>query len=804
MLAKKMDANPRQVLEALGLGERAEQIESLPFTGGDVTAGVENELQAAVVGAAEAADLPLTIRESAYYANVKKRLQRGELPRRALEALDRYLQVNPEQVWENSWVRLPMASLNPGARQTLDRDLLADKRDPGGGRRGDQGVFTCHQEGRDFLRVPISYLLKLALAQALGQQAGLPPLLAGMYERCQEHYLSDNTSPETYSFHVVGQPDAGGLGLAVAKETAKRFLLTSLLAEYAGHAFELGVHGQRPLVYFAPHPPVRQKQLNAAIPDSFYRELFMSPCLSGWDQGEQKHRYMHLCHQVLSRSQLNTLVKLREAGIIQNNLVVLPHTSNLSLANNGTHVSLGSRRLGQALADPGSGFGPAQEKRLGDLVIKCVEHFLPLFVGAYTAAPYRLDFEDFHPERVLGFLPHELDYTHLRMLWRRWKKKADLKALGMRITPFGPPALDRLWARVFGLKGDLVPDFRLVDYLAAVLSTEQSPALDGSLGNQERLKRDLAQAGIFDQSMATYLLYRQREYARMGYAGFEGRHYSLFPSLVRDMAPAVGLQALLTALAYRLIAQGRLRHADIPDDPQVESERRQIFFAAALGVPTFYVHRQTGNRLLLALIGQTKGLRVSRRYPNYLRVYNLEYRRALVNFLAREAGDICVSLGQPELLTDLGRRLEGRREASADQVLCRGVLARLGAKAPLRVRAEEFNQAAEAHYRQDLRREHLAEGLELLAADLASAGFRRATLRGQFRLAVNHAAAGREPADAVRELIPAVLGDRLAPAEALRLINLLLISLAHDAWQCERRDGAKGCETHAENAAPIH
>ena len=66
---------------------------------------------------------------------------------------------------------------------------------------------------------------------------------------------------------------------------------------------------------------------------------------------------------------------------------------------------------------------------MGDLVVKIVEHFLPLFVGTYSAAPYRLDFVDLHPEKALGFLPHELDYTHLRMLWRRWKKKANLNIM---------------------------------------------------------------------------------------------------------------------------------------------------------------------------------------------------------------------------------------------------------------------------------------------------------------------------------------------------------------------------------------
>jgi hypothetical protein len=55
-----------------------------------------------------------------------------------------------------------------------------------------------------------------------------------------------------------------------------------------------------------------------------------------------------------------------------------------------------------------------------------------------------------------GFLPHELDYTHLRMVWRRWKK-ANLKILS-------PPWIDRTLSRVFQFRGDFVLDFRLIDY----------------------------------------------------------------------------------------------------------------------------------------------------------------------------------------------------------------------------------------------------------------------------------------------------------------------------------------------------
>src|SRR5262245_65543153 len=114
---------------------------------------------------------------------------------------------------------------------------------------------------------------------------------------------------------------------------------------YANRHLGLEENGQRALVYFAPHPPVRQKQLNSSISDAFYRELFMSPCLSGWDDGEAKHAYMKLCHQVLSRSQLNAVAKLREAGIVVNNLVVLPNFYNVRHVNKGGHVSLGMRTL---------------------------------------------------------------------------------------------------------------------------------------------------------------------------------------------------------------------------------------------------------------------------------------------------------------------------------------------------------------------------------------------------------------------------------------------------------------------------
>jgi len=710
-LATRTSRAASRVLEALGVSPGSLGPDCLPFGPGDVTAGTESELQTAVAGPRRAVDLPRVIEDSNFFQNVIKRHRRGELSRRVITDLERYLAGNREEVWENSWVRLSVDQLSEMARATLTEDLCADKSDPQSPARSDAGRFVLPRPGGDELRLPMSYLLKLALAEVLGSQENAPGPVSAAGRRMMGHFLSDNTSPETFSFYVQCHQPGHGLGAQVARENGLRYLICQLLTQFAGRRFELIAGGQRPLVYSAPTPPARQRELNEAISDSFYRELFMSPCLSGWDRGEEKHRYMHLCHQVLSRSQLNAVAKLKEAGIINSNLVVLPRTSNTSLANNGTHISLGSRRLSQAVAQGAAGLAPEHEECLADVVIKGVEHFLPLFVGAYSAAPTRLAFRDFHPERVLSFLPHELDYTHLRMIWRRWKKKAKLGVFGRPLTPFGPVWLDNTVAGVFRLKGDYISDYRLLDYLAALLSTHQSPALDGMAGNRQRLLDDLAEEGVFDAKMAVYLLYRQREQAVAGYSGFEGRHYSLFHGLSDDLAAAADLQAVITAMCYRYALTGRLSHALIPDGPELESERRQIFFGAAVGVPTFFVRLDTPNLFLKMIVERARRVRRSRRYPGYLRVYNLEYRKALVGLIREDAQDLVEAMDAGGLMEDLADRLEDWRGRSAAGRLTRGILEELGAKTPLDVPAAQFNQAAERYYRGRLRREHTREAL---------------------------------------------------------------------------------------------
>lgn len=777
-----VDENFRRIFSRVGVSfsSRESLVITLPFCCNDVTAGSESELQAVVCGDKKDIDLPLFIEESNFFSNMMKRAKSGETPRDAVNSLERFLADNSSKVWENSWVRFPRRNLSRYAQEIFEQDMLADKKNPAAGRRVDVERFTFRDSsGRDMLRLPISYLIKLALADLIGSQEILPEEIRRTATRLLGHYLNDNTSPETFSFNVVSLTPKGKMGRAIAKETAIRFLMTQLLVMYANKAFGITELGQEAMAYFAPHPPVRQKELNDHVPDSFYRELFMSPCLSGWDKGSEKFRYMQLCHQVLSRSQLNAIAKLRDSGIILNNLVILPNVSNVSLANNGTHISIGSKCLTRALANGNSGFNASHEKLYGDLAIKISEHFLPLFVGTYTAAPFRMAFSDFHPEKALGFLPHELDFTHLRMIWRRWKKKANLSVLGQPITPFGPKRLDSFVSSALGLKGDFVPDYRLVDYLVCLLSTEQSPGLNGERGNTDRLRQDLADMGVFDEQMSVYLLYKQREFAKMGFSGFEGRHYSLFENFGSDMGRAADLQTLITALAYKYMALGTT-HSHIPDNPSVESERRQVFFAAAIGIPTFFVRRDTSNSFMEKILKKTKGIRASHRYPGYLRIQIDEYRKALLKMIREDGADLIELMDLGDTMNDLELRLNGSSQHTATSRITAGILAEAGASSPLKVSAREFNTAGERFYRTTLRKNHLEESLQFLAEDCRQFDMESATLDPALRKGLRVILQGWSAAEFITTVKEDILNDSADITTLQRLMNLLLLNVSHD------------------------
>ncbi len=377
---------------------------------------------------------------------------------------------------------------------------------------------------------------------------------------------------------------------------------------------------------------------------------------------------------------------------------------------------------------------------------------------------------------MLGFLPHELDYTHLRMIWRRWKKKADISFLGRTITPFGPRWLDRTLADLLGLEGDLVPDFRLIDYLVTLLSTETCPGLNGTPGNHERLKAELSEMGIFDPRMSIYLLYRQRLFASSGYAGFEGRSYSLFHSLGEDMAEAVGMQNLVTALACQYIQEGRVHHHDIPDQPSIESERRQIFFAGAVGIPTFYVRAETGNRLLRKILSHVQTQRNSLRYKGYVRVKIDDYKLALLHILQSDGAALIEQLGLAPQMQSLRQRLTDNTASTYAKIMAAVECELPRRRTPMKVSASEFNSATERYYRTGLKQKHLSESLAVFIDDC-----KRLERLEDPHLKQVMAATGQDisAADFIAEHQEALIQETAGPEILLHMLRLNLAIINH-------------------------
>jgi hypothetical protein len=328
------------------------------------------------------------------------------------------------------------------------------------------------------------------------------------------------------------------------------------------------------------------------------------------------------------------------------------------------------------------------------------------------------------------------------------------------------------------LTGDSVPDVRLLDYFAALPSLPGRSVLDGRIGNGERLKVALGTQGLYHADMTVYALYRLRELAKMGFSGFEGRHYSLFASFADDLAPAAELQALVTALAYRYLAAGEVTHAWIPDDPDTESERRQLFFACAIGLPVAYVRRDTRNRFLLRILRHTRRTRGSKRHPQYFKVYLDDYREALVRVMLEE-GVALFDRARYDTLEDLRARLAQPETRSAAATLTRGILAGLGAKSAAETEAGAFGRAAERYYRDGLRRQQLLEGIEthqrLVTATVAAAARRRdaATLVAVGRLT------GGQPLEQFLALTRgAVHRETAGPATLRAWIGLIVAQVA--------------------------
>ena len=296
------------------------------------------------------------------------------------------------------------------------------------------------------------------------------------------------------------------------------------------------------------------------------------------------------------------------------------------------------------------------------------------------------------------------------------------------------------------------------------------------------LSKELTDLGVFDTKMSPYLLYRLREFSTMEFSGFEVRHYSLFESIVNDMGKAADIQTLITALAYKYIVRGQVTHLHIPDEPSLESERRQIFFGAAIGIPTFYVRQDSRNQFIKKILQKKIKTRISHRYPGYIRVYNREYCKALIALIKEDAADLIELMNLKETIHELQKRIENFQTFSAAGKLTRGILNTENVPTPMKLSDEEFNRAAENYSRDVLRKNHLEEAFNVLEDDIK----RIESSAGDFYTdMIKNLSEGKSAAHFLAAVKKEVLEEKASADLLTKLIYLTLVSIRDDKQRSE-------------------
>jgi hypothetical protein len=270
----------------------------------------------------------------------------------------------------------------------------------------------------------------------------------------------------------------------------------------------------------------------------------------------------------------------------------------------------------------------------------------------------------------------------------------------------------------------------------------------------------------------------------MGYSGFEGRHYSTFESLSDDLSHAVNLQMLLNALAYKYILSGTFTHEDIPDTPSIESERRQFFFGSAIGISDYNIHRNTGNLFMQKILDEIKDKKSSNRYPGYYKISKESYLKALISILKNDASDISGALGTNGTLHNLEKRISCPSVHSASGKITRGILDHYNngqkskVKTPLDLSGQEFNEAAEQYYRDDLRISHYKESITHVKEAFAKLSL-WITFRNTAYIPALKEIAGNCEAQTLLDNIEGSLLNGKATATDLNRIARLIILLVH-------------------------
>src|SRR5262249_2513886 len=144
--------------------------------------------------------------------------------------------------------------------------------------------------------------------------------------------------------------------------------------------------------------------------------------------------------------------------------------------------------------------------------------------------------------------------------------------------------------------------------------------------------------------------------------------------------------------------------------------------------------------------------------------------------------------------------LTDRENCWAGGKLWSGILSGSNRQWPMRMKAEEFNLRAEAYYREELRRKHLAEAFHFLIEDLRGLELIESHFDEPIKHSLDACLRNQGTADFVEELQQRAFNDLASEDEIRQIINLTLLTIYHDQKVSERmlNEGSRSAA-----AAPI-
>jgi hypothetical protein len=129
-------------------------------------------------------------------------------------------------------------------------------------------------------------------------------------------------------------------------------------------------------------------------------------------------------------------------------------------------------------------------------------------------------------------------------------------------------------------------------------------------------------------------------------------------------------------------------------------------------------------------------------------------------------------------------------------------MTRLNAKSPMSVPAEQFNQAAEDHYRETLKHSHIVESLEYLERDLQRLDQAACIGDNAIIEALKYNLQGQSAGNFLKNIKRDLLAEELDIESLQRLINLLIFSIHRDQTRAEQ--ALQASRTEDESSTPVH